>query len=219
MDGPSDRNGGRLEPGREDSPERLHRDVEALSGLLTDVLAEAGGEELVRDVELVRGTAAAFRARPTPERGDELRRLVAGLDLERAAVVARAFTVQFHLANLAEERHRVRVLRARGRRDVGVPEGIADAVALVRSSGEGVLERQLEELLITPVLTAHPTEARRRAIVDCLRRIAALLDHAEDPRAPWAERRQVERRLREAITELWRTDHVRSRRPEPLDEV
>lgn len=204
----------------DEAAERLHADVEALSGLLAEVLVESGGAELLHDVERLREAATAFRDDPSPDRARTVESLVADLDLDHAAVVARAFTVQFHLTNLAEERHRVRVLRARGRRPGAVAEGIAEAVEQVRrADGEDALARLLEELSVTPVLTAHPTEARRRAIVDCLRRIAALLDRSEDPRAPWPERRQVAQRLREEITELWRTDHVRTRRPGPLDEV
>jgi len=204
----------------EDGLERLHRDVETLTGLLSQVLTESGGDALRLDVERVREAAAAFRDRPTEERAGALRDLVASFDLEHAAVVARAFTVQFHLVNLAEERHRVRVLRARGRRAEAVPEGIAEGVRrLRRTDGEPALRWVLDELTVTPVLTAHPTEARRRSVVDCLRRIAALLDRAEDPRATWSDHREVERRLLEEITTLWRTDHVRNRRPTPLDEV
>jgi len=207
-------------PHADETPERLHADVEALSGLLATVLVESGGQELLRDVERLGDAAAAFRIDPTPERARAVERLVAGFDPEHAAVVARAFTVRFHLTNLAEERHRVRVLRARGRRAGHVPEGIAEAVDRIRRiDGEEALARLLDDLVVAPVLTAHPTEARRRAIVDCLRRIAGLLDRAEDPRAPWSERRHVERRLLEEVTELWRTDHVRTRRPGPLDEV
>ncbi len=213
--------GGEAEGARvDDGLERLHRDVETLTGLLSRVLTESGGDELRSEVERLRDAAVAFRRRPSAERGRALGELVDGYDLERAAIVARAFTVQFHLVNLAEERHRVRVLRARGRRGRVVKEGVAEAVEHARRlDGDEELDRLLEGLVVMPVLTAHPTEARRRSIVDCLRRIAALLDRADDPRMTRADRRQVERRLLEEITTLWRTDHVRNRRPTPLDEV
>src|SRR5437867_1226211 len=146
--------------------------------------------------------------------------MVAALDVERAALVARAFTIYFHLVNLAEERHRVRALRERARGPEPVPESIEAAVAEIRSrEGDESLRREVDRLAVSPVVTAHPTEARRRSVVDALRRIAGLLATLEQAGESQPARAHVERRLLEEITLLWRTDQVRSRRPGPLDEV
>ena len=93
--------------------------------------------------------------------------------------MARAFTVYFHLANLAEEHQRIRLLRERDAGPEPVRESLAAAVAeLSRDTGPGHLLDLLDSLRVHLVLTAHPTEARRRAVVAVLRRISELLSIA-----------------------------------------
>src|SRR5581483_5093897 len=221
VEGEPDRTAGEEVPRRlrEDVPRRLREDVGLLGELLGRVLVEAGGAELLRDVERLRQATIAFREEPADERRRAVMQIVADLDADRAALVARAFTVYFHLVNLAEERHRVRRLRELGREPEPVPDSLEAAVRAIRArEGEDALVDALGRLEITLVLTAHPTEARRRAIAECLRRIGSLLDRLDaDP--PRAERESIRRRLLEEITVLWRTDQIRRRRPSPLDEV
>ncbi len=190
-----------------------------LGELLGRVLIEAGGAELLEDVERLRRATIALRERPTESRRRAVTRIVAALDVDRAALVARAFAVYFHLVNLAEQRHRVRRLRELGRGVEPVPDSLEAAVGSIRArEGDEVLADVLAHLEITLVLTAHPTEARRRAVAECLRRIGGLLGRLDaDP--PRAEREAIRRRLLEEITILWRTDQIRRRRPSPLDEV
>src|SRR5881409_2774484 len=144
----------------EDSFERLRGEVRLLGALLGDVIAEAGGRELFADVERLR--RAARDARRGGDR-DEPRRIVDSLSLERAEEVARAFAVLFHLVNLAEERHRVRVLRSRDLADAPPTEDSLAAAASAMAGGD--VADLLDDLEVHPVLTAHPTEARRRAVV------------------------------------------------------
>jgi phosphoenolpyruvate carboxylase len=136
--------------------------------------------------------------------------------------VVRAFTLYFQLVNLAEERHRVRTLARRRRAAPGrVPEdSLAGAVAAVRrTSGPAALDELVERLSIVPVVTAHPTEARRRTLLLALRRCAALLARLDDPRLTPEDDADIRRRLREEISLLWRTAELRSATPTPLDEV
>lgn len=199
---------------RPDEFAALHDDVRFLGGLLGQVVAETGGADLYDDVERLR--RAARDARRSGDRG-EPRRLVDAMSVDRADQVAHAFAVLFHLVNLAEERHRVRVLRSRDQADAPPTEdSLAAAVAGVGPDG---VAAALSELEIHPVLTAHPTEARRRAVVTALARVAAEMDRYDDPRSGATEREESRRRLLEEITILWRTALVRSRRLEPLDEV
>jgi phosphoenolpyruvate carboxylase len=197
-----------------DEFEALRQDVRLLGGLLGQVVAETGGEDLYDDVEQLRRAARDAR-----RGGDtnEPRRLVDAMSIERAEQVAHAFAVLFHLVNLAEERHRVRVLRSRDHSDApATDDSLAGAFAAVGSDG---IAAALAELEIHPVLTAHPTEARRRAVVTALGRIAVEMDRHDDPRVGDSEHDDARRRLLEEITVLWRTALVRSRRLEPLDEV
>lgn len=198
----------------------LERDLALLDGMLDRVLAESGRPGLRDDVARLRQAANRFRAHPSAGTAREAEGVVEAFDPARAEAVARALTVFFQLANVAEDRHRVRVLRARGRETEAVDQSLARAVASIRSElGEEELRRQLDGLSVTLVLTAHPTEARRRVVVEALRRVAGLLARRDDPGLPRAERSHVERRLLEEISVLWRTEQIRPQRLAPLDEV
>jgi phosphoenolpyruvate carboxylase len=203
-------------------PAPLRRDVRLLGRLLGQVLEEAGGPSLLADVERLRRATIALRTADGGRRQAraQVAELVAGFDLDRAELVARAFTVYFQLVNLAEEQHRVRTLRERRQNGGPVRESFAAAVAEVRDAdGDDGLAALLERLEVAPVLTAHPTEARRRAVVDALRRIAAELLRLDAPRLPGDDEATAVRRLLEEITGLWRTAQLRRDRPSPLDEV
>jgi len=203
-------------------PAQLRRDVRLLGELLGRVLEEAGGPGLLADVERLRRACIALRAADGHRRQARARvvELVASFDLDRAELVARAFTVYFQLVNLAEEQHRVRTLRERRLAAQTVRESFAAAVTEVtEAAGPDGLAALLRRLEVTPVLTAHPTEARRRAVVDALRRVAVELLRLDAPRLPGDDPATATRRLLEEITGLWRTAQLRRDRPSPLDEV
>ena len=206
----------------------LAREVRLLGALLGQVIAEQAGAELFATVERIRRRTIALRRgdpdsrfQPDVER-DRLAADIAGLDVPRAAAVAKAFTLYFQLVNLAEERHRIRALRARARRARGraVEESIGEAVAqLAQTHGRARVEAMVRGLVVNPVLTAHPTEARRRTLLVALRRIRRLLDALDDPLTTPDEDADLRRRLREEITILWHTGDLRAVTPTPLDEV
>ncbi len=209
---------------RQEMPGPLRRDVGLLGRMLGRVLEESGGPGLLADVEALRRATIALRAAGDAAETHRDRQrvvdLVARFDMARAESVARAFTVYFQLVNLAEERQRVRTLRERSRGAGPVSESFAAAVEEVRATaGEAGLAALLDRLEVAPVLTAHPTEARRRAVVDALLRIGTQVDRLDDPRLSASEQADVERRLLEEITILWRTDQLRPEPPTPLDEV
>ena len=134
--------------------------------------------------------------------------------------MARAFAVYFHLANLAEEHQRIRNLRERDTGGEPVRESLAAAVAeLDREAGPEHLAELLGSLRVHLVLTAHPTEARRRAVVAALRRISGLLDRLDDQRTGAADREEARRGLREQVDLLWRTSQLRVKAMDPIDEV
>ncbi|HIY43118.1 MAG TPA: phosphoenolpyruvate carboxylase, partial [Candidatus Nocardiopsis merdipullorum] len=187
--------------------------------MLGTILAESGGEDLLADVEKLR--RAVIEARDGTVSTEEITAIVGAWPLERAKQVARAFTVYFHLANLAEEHQRMRALRERD--DAANPprESLAAAVRAVREEEGG--EERLGELVagmeFHPVLTAHPTEARRRAVSTSILRISAQLDawHASHEGSSAAA--EAHRRLLEEIDLLWRTSQLRYTKLDPLDEV
>ncbi|MER6814711.1 phosphoenolpyruvate carboxylase [Spirillospora sp. NPDC000708] len=196
-------------------PEPLRRDVRLLGAMLGDGLVEYGGRELLDDVERLRHAVIAARRGETS--ADEVAAIVDGWTLERAEQVARAFTVYFHLTNLAEEHHRIRTLRER---DTGgsVPGSVAAAVEEIRAAGGDRLAEMIDGLEFRPVFTAHPTEARRRAVVTAIQRISDLLTALNAGQGA-SEREETERRLREEIDVLWRTALRRGTQMDPLDEV
>ncbi len=203
----------------------MRRDVRLLGRILGQVISESGGKDLLDDVEELRHRVIAARRLEMHDgegnaADDEIAALVGSWPLARAEAVARAFTVYFHLANLAEEHQRIRTLRERDTGAEPVRESLAAAMA---SLGELLGPSRRLELLNTlevhPVLTAHPTEARRRAVTEALRRIGIHLDALDDTRRGVAARAESLRRLREEIDLLWRTSALRSQAMQPLDEV
>jgi len=212
--------------GRPDDP--LARDVSTLGRLLGDVLREQEGDAGFELVEDFRARTKALRAsEPFPadfgEEGTGLLERTAALSLAEARRLVRAFTAYFHLVNMAEERHRLRVLRDRERAAGGVPraESIAEAVAAAARSGLAPerVRAFLERYAVEPVFTAHPTEARRRTVLEKLRRMASLVESLDDPRHPPAQVVSLHDRIREEIAGLWLTEEVRRQAPTVLDEV
>src|SRR5882757_2538270 len=204
-------------------PEPMRRDVRLLGDILGEIIRDSGGPELLADVERLR--RAVIEARQRQEHhlaaaGDEIVRLVSSWSLEQAEQVARAFAVYFHLANLAEEHQRIRNLRDRDTGQEPVRESLAAAVAEIsHDAGPEHLRELLASLRVHLVLTAHPTEARRRAVVAALRRISGLLDVLDDQRAAAADHAEARRELREQIDLLWRTSQLRVKAMDPIDEV
>ncbi len=204
---------------RQEVPEQLRNDVKLLGEMLGTVLAESGGEDLLADVEKLRH--AVIGARDGVVTTEEITEIVGAWPLERAKQVARAFTVYFHLANLAEEHQRMRALRERD--DAANPprESLAAAVRAVRESegGEERLAELVEGMEFHPVLTAHPTEARRRAVSTSILRISAQLEAWHTSHEGSSAAAEAHRRLLEEIDLLWRTSQLRYTKLNPLDEV
>ena len=126
---------------RRQLPAELRRDVRLLGDLLGEVIREAGGQDLLDDVERLRRAVIAARERPQPgeadRAGDEIAAMVARWPLARAELVAKAFTIYFHLTNLAEERHRVRTLRGQADLSPGLgPRRESLAAAVAQFAGE-----------------------------------------------------------------------------------
>jgi phosphoenolpyruvate carboxylase len=201
----------------------LAREVKLLGSLLGQVIVEQEGLPALELVERVRrATIAVHREGGGPDHRRKLAAELDAVDLPDAEVLIRAFSLYFQLTNLAEEKQRIRRLRQRQR---SAPRGVVDesVAAAVRSLRRQRSDAEVDELVgrlsISPVLTAHPTEARRRTLLVALRRVYRLVDQFDDPRLTPAEDADIRRRLREEITILWRTSVVRATAPGPLDEV
>ncbi|MBT2485236.1 MULTISPECIES: phosphoenolpyruvate carboxylase [unclassified Microbacterium] len=212
---------GRFEAGR-GIPDAMRSDVRMLGALLGQVLREAGGDDLFEDVERLRLATIQAYDEETSSAFDRAAAIAESFTVARADEVARAFTCYFHLVNLAEEHQRVRVLRERagqpGREDAA--DTVATAYARLRTEvGDDEARRRLGGLRFHPVFTAHPTEARRRAVSSSIRRLSELLTQHDAASEGGAEQHRARRRMLEEIDTLWRTAPLRSQKPSPTDEV
>jgi phosphoenolpyruvate carboxylase len=199
----------------------LRADVRYLGTLLGEVLREQGGGALLIAVERARQRAIALRESGEPDL-EPLREVIGEIEPDLIPLVVRAFASYFHIINTLEQHQRLRSLRER---QLAQPER-----PLAESIGEG-LERIPDDLdpnvvadfishvRVTPVFTAHPTESRRRTVLELLDRLGALVSEGDERPLTVEERTSRERRILEAITLLWQTEEVRPRRPTVLDEV
>ncbi|MFH1569056.1 MAG: phosphoenolpyruvate carboxylase [Gemmatimonadota bacterium] len=200
----------------------LTDEVRRLTEHLNTVLQQQVGVALTELVEQAVGLARSGRA-GVPSARHQLQELVRDLDEEEAGVVLRAISLLFDLTNMAEDRHRVRVLRDRERRSGREPRPESIEAALRYLGERGVAPQVLYELLerldIEPVFTAHPTEAKRRSVRRKLKNIQACLaglDHIDLlPR----QRLDLERTIHSELISLWETDPHRPERPTVTEEV
>jgi phosphoenolpyruvate carboxylase len=207
-----------------DVPDALRNDVRLLGGLLGRVLREAGGEDLLADVESLRELTILAHDEQGTDALEQAEALVEGFSAQRAEQVARAFSCYFHLANLAEEYHRVRILREReslhAPHELAPDDSLPAAVAaLAQEIGFEAAVGRLQALEFHPVVTAHPTEARRRAVASAIRRISELIMERDALYIGGTSLAENERRLLAEIDTLWHTSPLRAAKPTVLDEV
>jgi phosphoenolpyruvate carboxylase len=204
----------------------LRSDVRSLGRILGEVLIEQEGEPLYALEERVRKLAILRRRGPAEERASraaELTALLAELPLEHATVVIRAFATYFRLINLAEQNHRIRRTRIHARDRNGLPQRGSLLAALEQAKDAGVsaaaARHAIGALEVTLTLTAHPTEAARRTILEKLYRIAHRLEERDQCSLTPQEIADAREAIREEVTALWQTDEVRRERPSVGDEV
>ena len=186
----------------------LRSDVRRLADLLGQSLVRQEGQDLFDLVEAVRKAGR--------DNGDDV--ILSKISDDQAVDLVRAFSTFFHLANVAEQVHRSRIL-AEARRDgkswlSKAVDKIIDAHANPSSGHEFThadIEKWVGELQVRPVFTAHPTEAARRSILGKLSEISNLLDLPNSV--------SQNERLAEIVDLLWQTDELRLDRPEPIDEA
>ena len=200
----------------------LRRDVRMLGDLLGSVIAEQAGAPALTLVEEVRQLARDRRA-GSPGAEAALASRIAGLSQSDARIVARAFSVFLDMSNLAEDRHRVRVLRQResDRAPEPISESIGAGISQLKREGFTAEQVQvaLNRLLIELIFTAHPSEAKRRAIRAKLRRMRQYLIELDRADLLPRERKQLSQQLETELTILWQSEFVRPTRPTVLQEV
>lgn len=205
---------------REDK--ELRRSILLLSSVLGRVLKNQADPGVSAAVDgLQRGFAAFQRDRQNARRRHLIEDIDA-LDPHTVGEVARAFNRYFSLLNVAEEVHAVRLRRRQAERGGHYwPGSFHDTLLTLRQSGVTLEQVQvlLQEMLYLPVLTAHPTEAKRRTIKNGLRNVFLSQELLTGRRVRGYYRRQALERLQAQIQLLWKTDEVRSRRLGVIDEI
>jgi phosphoenolpyruvate carboxylase len=208
-----------------DPQKALRDDVRLLGEILGATLRRQEGDALFARVERVRALAKERRAGDRRESAadvDALAAELAGMPVDDAVPVARAFAHFLNLANVAEQHHRVRRRRAyqRDARARPQPGSIEEALPrLLSAVSPDRLYDAAVSLGIELVVTAHPTEIMRRTLQQKYRRIAELLAERDRSDLTPLERETVLESLAREITAAWETDEVRRERPSPLDEV
>ncbi|MBD9503611.1 phosphoenolpyruvate carboxylase [Pseudomonas sp. PDM17] len=198
---------------------RLREDVHLLGELLGQTIRAQYGQGFLDKIELIRTGAKAAR-RGSAEGAKQLTATLDGLGEDELLPVARAFNQFLNLANIAEQYHRIR------RRTPKEPEPfenrvLAELLGRLRKSGLGAegLARQVADLEIELVLTAHPTEVARRTLIQKYDAIAGQLAAGDHSDLLPEERQAVQEKLQRLIAEAWHTDEIRRTRPTPVDEA
>ncbi|MEP7285067.1 MAG: phosphoenolpyruvate carboxylase [Chloroflexota bacterium] len=201
----------------------LSADIKLLGNLLGEVIREQHGDEAFNLVEQVRAEAKLRRENARNNEQDSIGLLsdeINRLDLNASRILIKAFSNYFQLINIAEDQQRIRVLRQRERDNV-LDESIGEAIK--RLSGSGVTADQmrvlLDRLCIRLVLTAHPSEAKRKEILIKLHRIAQIMVSREHASLLPRERKTIDSALAEQIEALWQTRATRATRTVVADEV
>ena len=209
----------------------LSDDIHMLGDLLGDTLRRLAGERLFELEEKTRGLCKELRFAPTTKTDQQLKRLLRGLSLDEAIGVIRAFSVYFQLVNIAEQHHRIRRKRDYELRTPDQPQrgSIAEGLRRLRQEMDGLgmsdeeltaaVQEVVDRLEIVPVMTAHPTEAARRTLLDKHQRIANVLTALDYDNLPARRREQLQSQLAAEIESIWQTDEVRHTQPTVLDEV
>ncbi|HEX5839894.1 MAG TPA: phosphoenolpyruvate carboxylase, partial [Anaerolineales bacterium] len=196
--------------------------IHLLGDILGSVISELESQALFETEERIRAAAKERRAGDA-EAARRLAAEVEALDVNSARVISAAFAAYFDLVNLAEENQRVRQLREREieRHPNPLDESVAQAVASLKKSGvtEEEMQRLLDGLSIEIVLTAHPTESRRRTVISKLQRLADLLDRLSGQTISARLQKKLRDSIRAEVVALWLTDRHRTAKLAVTDEV
>ena len=209
-----------IEPTEKDAP--LRYDIRLLGRILGDTVRAQEGDAVFELVEHIRRTGVQFHRNADEAARHELQKIMSGLPTDRALRIIRAFGYFSHLANIAEDQHHIRRTRAYAKAEAPPRPGTM-AYALSRARQARFSRQQLQDFfdhaLCSPVLTAHPTEIRRKSSIDREMEIARLLDERDRVEFTPEELAANRRALRRNVLTLWQTSLVRGTRLRVIDEV
>ena len=208
---------------------RLGREIQFLGRMLGDVVRAANGDVIYQRIEHIRKLAVSLRRTAGQNSGEEIAALkgqldheLDGLSIEQTLNVVRAFSHFSLLANIAEDRHQNR--RRRAHRLANSPPQTGSLKHALTTLGArhispDAIREWLRGALVSPVLTAHPTEVQRKSVLDCEREIARLMSQMERTDLLPEELAEAEENLRRSVLQLWQTAMLRLSRLRVIDEI
>ncbi|WP_286952228.1 phosphoenolpyruvate carboxylase [Brevundimonas sp. UBA7507] len=199
--------------------DRLRDEVRLLGALLGEVIRDEGGQNLYDRIEAVRRASVAYHRDPASDDASELERLLGELSLDQAIGLTHGFAAFSLLANVAEDRAGKR--RAQAQAEAGeradTPEGALKRLAEAGADRNAVRDL-LAQALISPVLTAHPSEVRRKSVIDRTTAVGELLDGC-DRDGIACDAYTLKAALRRQIVILWATRLTRASALVVQDEI
>jgi phosphoenolpyruvate carboxylase len=206
-----------------DNRSLLRNDVKKLGNILGEILVHHGGISLLDKVESIREKTINLRKNYSEELYQSLKSEIRILQPPVRQQVIRAFSIYFHLVNIAEQNHRIRRQRQYQQLDESIiqPTSIESAVASLKENNftEEAIQEVLNNLSIELIITAHPTEATKRTVLETQKRISTLLQQLDNPLLIKKHRKDLDESLFNDVTALWQTDELRHRKPTVIDEV
>jgi phosphoenolpyruvate carboxylase len=197
---------------------RLREDIRLLGRILGDTVRDQEGADVFDLVERIRQTSIRFHRDEDRLARRELETILDSMSISETVRIVRAFSYFSHLANIAEDQNNIRQMRSRGAiRSATLAETLAHARKAGFSAAD--LRAFFKEALVSPVLTAHPTEVRRKSTIDREMEIAALLDRRERVQLTPEESEASDEQLRREVLTLWQTNLLRRTKLTVLDEV
>ncbi|MDU6728021.1 MAG: phosphoenolpyruvate carboxylase, partial [Bradyrhizobium sp.] len=199
---------------------RLRDDIRLLGRILGDTVRDQEGADVFDLVERIRQTSVRFHRDEDRQARRELEQILDGMTIAETVRIVRAFSYFSHLANIAEDQNNIRRMRARSDANGGAGM-LAATLAHAKSAGfeAADLRKFFSTALVSPVLTAHPTEVRRKSTMDREMEVAMLLDRRERMQLTPDEREANDEALRRAVLTLWQTNLLRRTKLTVLDEV
>ena len=201
---------------------RLRNDIRLLGRILGDTVRDQEGAGVFDLVERIRQTSIRFHRDDDKPARRELEIILDSMSTGQTVRIVRAFSYFSHLANIAEDQNNIRQMRARSNAG-GTPRPGTLALTLSHARAAGISPADLRKFfataLVGPVLTAHPTEVRRKSTIDREMEIAALLDRRERVQLTPEELAASDEELRREVLTLWQTNLLRRTKLTVLDEV
>src|SRR6478735_7086941 len=201
---------------------QLRTDIRLLGRILGDTVRDQEGADVFDLVERIRQTSIRFHRDDDEPARRELEIILESMSTSQTVRIVRAFSYFSHLANIAEDQNNIRQMRARSAAGGTPPPGtLALTLSHARAAGFSAadLRKFFAKALVSPVLTAHPTEVRRKSTIDREMEIAALLDRRERVQLTPDEAVASDEQLRRAVLTLWQTNLLRRTKLTVLDEV